>query len=82
MCDEFDQLILSDAILNRPAQMEWKLVGAVACDECRHGNEAPVTFGEARPFPDFPEEYLVRQFIRVRGQCRRMLCVRLSVHLP
>lgn len=67
MGDDFHQLGLRDAIVQRPLHMEGQLLIAVQRDECGNRDQAAFTRWKARSLPDVIEQHLISQFGKFGG---------------
>src|SRR5271165_4982020 len=53
-----DDLVLGHAVVQRPLQVTRQLLGAIGRHQCRDGDQAAVTLGQAGPLPDIAEQHL------------------------
>jgi hypothetical protein len=56
MSDDFLQFCVGDVVLTRPCEVTVELLGAAVGDECRHGDQTAVAFGELGALPDVSEQ--------------------------
>src|SRR4051794_25203736 len=74
MRDGCNDLILGNAVFDRPLQMKRELVDPVERNEARDGHQAAVARRQGRALPDVPEQNLVGDL----GQVRRDVAERLA----
>jgi hypothetical protein len=59
MGDQFEELVLRDAVVLSAHEMAAQLLGAIERDEGGDGDQAAVPLGEAWAFPDIAEQHLL-----------------------
>src|SRR5262245_13082298 len=64
--DDLADLLLGDAVGERPLDVALELVAAIQCREGGHGDEAAVALRELRALPHVPEEDLLAEVDELR----------------
>src|SRR5215470_14500809 len=65
--DQLNDLVSGDPVMERAPEMTPQLLAAIERHQRRNGDEAAVTLGESRPFPDITEEHLLREIDELRS---------------
>src|SRR4029450_11400037 len=69
MGDEFEQLLLLDAVVDGALEVADLLLGAIERHQGGAGDQAAVTLGEAGPLPDVAEQHVVGQVDQLGREC-------------